>query len=245
MEADHGLPRPLDHPLAELDRLGQHDLLFGGEQGHLADLLEVHADRVVDPDHVRRERFQLLGGRLLERLHVELGGRIAGDVGSPTRSRAGAARSPSRRPRGPVDDGEVRVGRRHEAAPSSRRRRRRHRRRRDRRRAARSRRARPRRPPSPLPRRRAGGASGRPARPPRADRPSGPWSCRASCRGRRAPSRVWCSCSDGSVAAPAPGVTVIPPKRVSRVAAAARVPPGRLSRLACSIRRCSERRMSL
>jgi hypothetical protein len=57
--------------LAELDRLGQDDLLFGRQKGDPADLLEVHPDRVVDPDHVGRESLQLLGGRLLEILGVE------------------------------------------------------------------------------------------------------------------------------------------------------------------------------
>ena len=46
------LPRLLDELLAELDRLGEDDLLLGGQQRDLADLLEVHPDRVVDPDHV-------------------------------------------------------------------------------------------------------------------------------------------------------------------------------------------------
>ncbi len=73
VEADHGLPRLLDHLLAELDRLGEHDLLFGGQQGDLADLLEVHPDRVVDPDHVRRERVELLRRRFFELGRVELG----------------------------------------------------------------------------------------------------------------------------------------------------------------------------
>ena len=72
VERDDRLPRLLDDLLAQLDRLGQDDLLLRGEQGDLADLLEVHPDRVVDPDHVRGERLglQLLGGGLLD-----LGGR--------------------------------------------------------------------------------------------------------------------------------------------------------------------------
>ena len=52
VERDDPLPRLLDELLAELDRLGEDDLLLGGQQGDLADLLEVHPDRVVDPDHV-------------------------------------------------------------------------------------------------------------------------------------------------------------------------------------------------
>ncbi len=58
----------LDQLLAELDGLGQDDLFLGGQQGDLADLLEVHPDRVVDPDHVGRDRLELLGGGLLELL---------------------------------------------------------------------------------------------------------------------------------------------------------------------------------
>ena len=52
MERDDPLPGRLDELLAELDRLGQDDLFLGGQEGDLADLLEVHPDRVVDPDHV-------------------------------------------------------------------------------------------------------------------------------------------------------------------------------------------------
>ena len=73
VERDHRLPGRLDGLLAELDRLGQDDLLLGGQQGDLADLLEVHPDGIVDPDHVRGERLELLGGRLLELGRVELG----------------------------------------------------------------------------------------------------------------------------------------------------------------------------
>ena len=66
VERDDRLPRLVDDLLAELDRLGQDDLLLGGQQGDLADLLEVHPDRVVDPDHVGRERLELLRRRLLD-----------------------------------------------------------------------------------------------------------------------------------------------------------------------------------
>ena len=76
VERDDPLPGRLDELLAELDRLGQDDLLLGGQEGHRADLPEVHPDRVVDPDHGRRE---LLGGRLLALLRVELGGSIGGE----------------------------------------------------------------------------------------------------------------------------------------------------------------------
>ena len=76
MERDDALPGRLDHLLAELDGLGQDDLFLGGQQGDLADLLEVHPDRVVDPDHVGRDGLELLGGGLLDLLRVELGGRV-------------------------------------------------------------------------------------------------------------------------------------------------------------------------
>ena len=81
MERDDPLPGRLDHLLAELDRLGQDDLFLGGQQGDLADLLEVHPDRVVDPDHVGRDRLELLGGGLLDLLRVELGRRIGRQLG--------------------------------------------------------------------------------------------------------------------------------------------------------------------
>ena len=81
MERDDPLPRRLDHLLAELDGLGQDDLFLGGQQGDLADLLEVHPDRVVDPDHVGRDRLELLGGGLLDLLRVELGGRVGRQLG--------------------------------------------------------------------------------------------------------------------------------------------------------------------
>ena len=59
-----GLLRLVDDLLAELDRLGQDDLFLGVEERHLADLLEVHPDRVVDADHVGGDRVELLRGGL-------------------------------------------------------------------------------------------------------------------------------------------------------------------------------------
>ncbi len=73
VERDDALPGRLHELLAELDRLGQDDLLLGGQEDDPADLVEVHADRVFDPDHVRGERLELLGGRLRKRLGVEPG----------------------------------------------------------------------------------------------------------------------------------------------------------------------------
>ena len=81
MERDDALPGRLDHLLAELDGLGQDDLFLGGQQGDLADLLEVHPDRVVDPDHVGRDRLEVLGGGLLDLLGVELGRRVGRQLG--------------------------------------------------------------------------------------------------------------------------------------------------------------------
>ena len=75
-QREHGLLRLVDDLLAELDGLGQHDLFLGIQERHLADLLEVHADRVVDADHVGGDRVQLLGGRLLGHLRVQLGRRL-------------------------------------------------------------------------------------------------------------------------------------------------------------------------
>jgi hypothetical protein len=49
------------------------------QEGDPADLPEVHPDRVVDPDHVRGERLELLGGRLLALLRAERGGSIGGE----------------------------------------------------------------------------------------------------------------------------------------------------------------------
>jgi len=73
VEGDDALARRQDDPFAELDRLGQDDLLLGAQEVDPADLVEVHADRVIDPDHVGREGLEILGGRLLELLGVELG----------------------------------------------------------------------------------------------------------------------------------------------------------------------------
>ena len=73
VERCHALPGLLDHLLAELDGLGQDDLFLGGQQGDLADLLEVHPDRVIDADHVGADGLEVLGGRLLDLLGVELG----------------------------------------------------------------------------------------------------------------------------------------------------------------------------
>ena len=81
VERDDPLPGRLDHLLAELDGLGQDDLFLGGQQGDLADLLEVHPDRVIDPDHVGRDGLELLGGGLLDLLRVELGGRVGRQLG--------------------------------------------------------------------------------------------------------------------------------------------------------------------
>ena len=61
-EVDQRARRVLDRQLAELDRLGQHDLFLGGQERDLADLLEVHPDRVVDPDQVGGERLEVLLG---------------------------------------------------------------------------------------------------------------------------------------------------------------------------------------
>ena len=76
VERGDALPRLVDELLAELDGLGQDDLFLGGQQGDLADLLEVHPDRVVDADHVGADGLEVLGGRLLELLGVELGRRV-------------------------------------------------------------------------------------------------------------------------------------------------------------------------
>ena len=47
VERDDPLPGCLDELLAELDRLGQDDLLLRGQEGDPADLREVHPERVV------------------------------------------------------------------------------------------------------------------------------------------------------------------------------------------------------
>ena len=65
----------LDRQLAELDRLGEDDLLLGGEERDLADLLEVHADRVVDADEVGGERLEILLALLGLRSGLGGGGR--------------------------------------------------------------------------------------------------------------------------------------------------------------------------
>ena len=102
MERDDALPRLLDHLLAELDGLGQDDLLLGGQQGDLADLLEVHPDRVVDADHVGREGLELLPGRLLDLLRVELGRGIRRQrrrrLRPPSSTTSTPTSSPARRP---------------------------------------------------------------------------------------------------------------------------------------------------
>ena len=71
-EVDQRPGRILDRQLAELDGLGEDDLLLGGQQGDLADLLEVHAYRVVDADEVGGERLEILLPLL------RLGGRLGG-----------------------------------------------------------------------------------------------------------------------------------------------------------------------
>ena len=87
VERDDALPRLFGQLLAELDRLRQDDLFLGGEQRDLADLLEVHPDRVVDPDHVRGDGFEVLGRGLLDGLGIQLGR----GVGRQCRSRIGRA----------------------------------------------------------------------------------------------------------------------------------------------------------
>ena len=82
VERDDPLPGLVDHLLAELDGLGQDDLFFRGQESDLADLLEVHPDRVVDPDHVGAEGLELLGCRLFELDRVELGGSIERNGGA-------------------------------------------------------------------------------------------------------------------------------------------------------------------
>src|SRR6266571_891321 len=53
VQVDHRQRRRYKRLLAELDRLGEVDLFLGREQRDLPDLLEIHADRVVDADEVR------------------------------------------------------------------------------------------------------------------------------------------------------------------------------------------------
>ncbi len=80
--------RILDRQLAELDRLGEDDLLLGGEERDLADLLEVHANRVIDADEV--------GGERLEVLLALLG--LGGGLGGGGRGAAGSSSSSSGSP---------------------------------------------------------------------------------------------------------------------------------------------------
>ena len=76
-ERERGAPRLLDDLLAELDGLGEDDLFLGVEEGDLADLLEVHADGVVDADHVLGHGLELgLGVRLVVLILFELGRRL-------------------------------------------------------------------------------------------------------------------------------------------------------------------------
>src|SRR5205823_8074114 len=55
VEVDDRERRRLECHLAELDGLREVDLFLGGEERDLPDLLEVHADRVVDADEVGGE----------------------------------------------------------------------------------------------------------------------------------------------------------------------------------------------
>src|SRR5205823_3862975 len=55
VEVDHRQRRRDERLLAELDGLREVDLFLGGEERDLPDLLEVHADRVVDADEVGGE----------------------------------------------------------------------------------------------------------------------------------------------------------------------------------------------
>ena len=101
MERDDPLPGCLDELLAELDRLGEDDLLLGGQEGDPADLREVHPERVVHPERIGREHLQLLGGRLAELLSRgcrELLGRRAPRA-PRRRARAGATGGRRRRVR--------------------------------------------------------------------------------------------------------------------------------------------------
>jgi len=52
---DHRKRRRLESHLAELDGLGEVDLFFRRQERDLPDLLEVHADGIVDADEVRGE----------------------------------------------------------------------------------------------------------------------------------------------------------------------------------------------
>ena len=55
------LPRFVCHLLAELDHLGEDDLLFCGEQPNTTDLLQVHADRIVNADRLGHRFGDRLG----------------------------------------------------------------------------------------------------------------------------------------------------------------------------------------
>ena len=73
-QREHRPPGLLDDLLAELDGLGEDDLLLGVQQRDLADLLEVHAHRVVDADHVLGHGVQLgLRGGLVLLVVLDLG----------------------------------------------------------------------------------------------------------------------------------------------------------------------------
>ncbi len=73
-EREHGPPGLLHDLLAQLDGLGEDDLLLRVEERHLADLLEVHAHRVVDADHVLGHGIELgLRGGLVLLVLLELG----------------------------------------------------------------------------------------------------------------------------------------------------------------------------
>ena len=65
MQVVDRLPGFVCHLLAELDHLGEDDLLFGGEEADATDLLEVHANGVVDArrfrDRLHRIRLRDLG----------------------------------------------------------------------------------------------------------------------------------------------------------------------------------------
>ena len=76
-EREHRPPGLGHDLLAELDGLGEYDLFLSIEQGNLADLLEVHADGVVDADHVLGHRLQLgLGRGLVVVVILELRRRV-------------------------------------------------------------------------------------------------------------------------------------------------------------------------
>ena len=60
------LPRLVRHLLAKLNHLGEDDLLFGGEQPDATDLLQVHADWIVNAHRLRHR----LGDRLCDLRHL-------------------------------------------------------------------------------------------------------------------------------------------------------------------------------